>query len=116
MGPFTAATTDYVGVLRALEKKLQIKGSRALIFGAGGSARAAAVALARSRHHGRNLRPPLKNAAKELARAVGGEVIPRRALRSDFCDAILNTTPVGMHPRRGREFRLSRPASYTVAS
>jgi len=55
-----------------------------------------------------------ENAAKELAAAVGGEVIPRRALRSEFFDAILNTTPVGMH--RAAEFRLSRPASYTVAS
>jgi shikimate 5-dehydrogenase len=33
-----------------------------------------------------------------LARAVGGEVIPRRALRTEFFDAILNATPVGMHP------------------
>jgi shikimate 5-dehydrogenase len=39
-----------------------------------------------------------QSAARELARAVGGEVIPRRALRTEFFDAILNTTPVGMHP------------------
>jgi shikimate 5-dehydrogenase len=40
-----------------------------------------------------------EKAAKELARAVGGEVVPRRALRTEFFDAILNSTPVGMHPQ-----------------
>ena len=39
--------------------------------------------------------------AKELARAVGGEAVPRRALRTEFFDAILNATPVGMHPHGG---------------
>jgi 3-dehydroquinate dehydratase/shikimate dehydrogenase len=92
--------TDYVGVLRALEKKLQIKGSRALIFGAGGSARAAAFALARAGAIV-GICARRENAARELARAVGGEVIPRRALRTEFFDAILNATPVGMHPHDG---------------
>src|SRR6267143_2168587 len=68
-GSLYGCNTDYIGVLRALEKKLRIKGSRALIFGAGGS-----------------------------ARAVGGEVVPRRALRTEFFDAVLNATPIGMHP------------------
>jgi 3-dehydroquinate dehydratase/shikimate dehydrogenase len=96
-GSLHGFNTDYVGVLRALEKKLQIKGSRALIFGAGGSARAAAFALSRA---GASVAicARREKAAKELARAVGGEVIPRRALRAEFFDAILNATPVGMHP------------------
>ncbi len=38
----------------------------------------------------------------------------RRALRTEFFDAILNATPVGMHPHGG--IRLSRPASYIVGS
>jgi shikimate 5-dehydrogenase len=42
-----------------------------------------------------------EKAAKELARAVGGEVIPRRALRTEFFDAILNATPIGMYPHAG---------------
>jgi len=29
---------------------------------------------------------------------VSGELVPRRALRSEFFDVILNATPVGMHP------------------
>jgi 3-dehydroquinate dehydratase/shikimate dehydrogenase len=90
--------TDYVGVLRVLEKKLRIKGSRALIFGAGGSARAAAFALKRA---GAVVAICARReiAAKELARAVGGEVVPRRALRTEYFDVILNATPLGMHPR-----------------
>jgi 3-dehydroquinate dehydratase / shikimate dehydrogenase len=96
-GSLFGCNTDYVGVLRALEKKLRLAGSRVLIFGAGGSARAAAFALARA---GANVGicARRERAARELARAVGGEVIPRRALQTAFFDAILNTTPIGMHP------------------
>ncbi|MBZ5529244.1 MAG: shikimate dehydrogenase [Acidobacteriia bacterium] len=99
-GALSGCNTDYVGVLRALSARLTLAGSRVLIFGAGGSARAAAFALARAgavvgvcaRREGQ---------ARELARAAGGEVIPRRALATEYFDAILNTTPVGMHPRSG---------------
>ncbi|HEU0370308.1 MAG TPA: type I 3-dehydroquinate dehydratase, partial [Candidatus Acidoferrum sp.] len=45
-GKLLGSNTDYVGVLRALEGKLKLRGARALILGAGGSARAAAFALA----------------------------------------------------------------------
>jgi 3-dehydroquinate dehydratase/shikimate dehydrogenase len=97
-GSLYGCNTDYVGVLRALEKKLRIQGSRVLIFGAGGSARAAAFALARGGAVV-GICARREKAAKELARAVGGEVVPHRALRTEFFDAILNSTPIGMHPR-----------------
>jgi 3-dehydroquinate dehydratase/shikimate dehydrogenase len=89
--------TDYVGVMRALEKRLQLAGSRVLIFGAGGSARAAAFALSRA---GAVVAicARRERAARELARAVGGEAVSRRALRTEFFDVVLNATPVGMHP------------------
>jgi len=99
-GSLHGSNTDYVGVLRALEKQVQLRGSRVLIFGAGGSARAAAFALARGGSHVAICARRGK-AAKELARAVGGEVIPRQALRRERFDAIVNATPVGMHPRDG---------------
>jgi shikimate 5-dehydrogenase len=35
---------------------------------------------------------------KKLARAVNGEFVRRRALRSEKFEAIINATPVGMHP------------------
>jgi 3-dehydroquinate dehydratase/shikimate dehydrogenase len=97
-GTLYGCNTDYVGVLRALQKKLPLAGSRVLIFGAGGSARAAAFALARAGAIV-NICARRERAAKELARAVGGEVVPRRALRTEYFDAVLNSTPVGMHPQ-----------------
>jgi 3-dehydroquinate dehydratase/shikimate dehydrogenase len=96
-GSLSGSNTDYVGVLRSLEKKLDLAKSRVLVFGAGGSARAAAFALARA---GASVAicARREHAARELARAVGGEVVPRRALRTESFDAVLNTTPVGMYP------------------
>ncbi|HXY26503.1 MAG TPA: shikimate dehydrogenase [Candidatus Acidoferrum sp.] len=96
-GSLYGCNTDYVGVLKALQKKHPIKGSRALIFGAGGAARAAAFALARAGAFV-GICARREKTARELARAVGGEVIARRALRTERFDAILNATPVGMHP------------------
>jgi shikimate dehydrogenase len=97
-GSLYGCNNDYVGVLRALQKKLPLAGSRVLIFGAGGSARAAAFALARAGAVV-NICARRERAAKELARAVGGDVVPRSALRTEYFDAILNSTPVGMHPQ-----------------
>ena len=99
-GSLYGCNTDYVGVLRALEKKLRIKGSRVLIFGAGGSARAAAFALTRAGAVV-GICARREKTASALARAIGAEVVPRRALRTAFFDAILNSTPVGMHPHDG---------------
>jgi 3-dehydroquinate dehydratase / shikimate dehydrogenase len=97
-GKLYGYNTDYVGVLRALERRLPLAGSSVLVLGAGGSARAVAFALARA---GANVRIcARRNArARALARDVGGEAIERRRLRAEFFDAIVNTTPVGMFPR-----------------
>ena len=99
-GSLYGSNTDYLGVLRALEKKMKLPGSRVLIFGAGGSARAAAFALANA---GAQVFVCARReiAARSLARAVAGEVVPRSALRTSKFDAILNATPVGMHPQVG---------------
>lgn len=93
--------TDYVGVLRALEQTIPLRGSRVLTFGAGGVARAVAFALTQA---GASVcvcaRRPER--AKALARAVGGQAIRRASLRREFFDAIVNATPVGMHPAAAR--------------
>ncbi len=92
--------TDYVGVLRSLEQRMRLAGSRVLLFGAGGAARAAAFALAQA---GSIVclcaRRPER--ARELALAAGGQVVARADLAHEFFDAIVNCTPVGMHPRGG---------------
>ena len=68
-GSLYGGNTDYLGLLRALEKKLRIKGSRILVFGAGGAARAAVFALARS---GATVAicARREKAARQLARAM----------------------------------------------
>jgi 3-dehydroquinate dehydratase / shikimate dehydrogenase len=100
-GKLYGYNTDYVGVLRALERRIPLRGSRVLILGAGGAARAVAFALAQA---GASVciwaRRPAR--AKVLARAVGGEAVRRSALRREFFDAIVNATPVGMHPSTGQ--------------
>jgi 3-dehydroquinate dehydratase/shikimate dehydrogenase len=96
-GKLYGYNTDYVGVLRALERRIPIRGSRVLIFGAGGAARAVAFAL---QSGGASVavcaRRPEQ--ARKLARAVQGEVVPRAALKREFFGAIVNATPVGMSP------------------
>ena len=100
-GKLYGYNTDYVGVLRALERRVPLRGSRVLIFGAGGVARAIAFALSRA---GASVsicaRRPAQAAA--LARAAGAEAIARKHLRSEFFDAVVNATPVGMHPAVAR--------------
>lgn len=91
------SNTDYIGVLRTLERRIALRGSRILIVGAGGAARSVAFALGKA---GANVcimaRKPGR--AKALARAMGGQAIERRALAREFFDVIVNATPVGMHP------------------
>jgi shikimate dehydrogenase len=93
--------TDYVGVLRALQERVALAKSRVLILGAGGSARAVAFALA---HSGASVcicaRRP--GEARKLARTIGGEELARARLKTEFFDAIVNATPIGMYPQTAR--------------
>ncbi|MBI1750014.1 MAG: shikimate dehydrogenase [Acidobacteria bacterium] len=98
-GKLYGCNTDYVGVLRALESALaDLRGSRVLLFGAGGVARAVAFALAQAGAivcvSARRM-----SQAEKLARAVQGEAVSHTRIRKEFFDAIVNATPVGMHPR-----------------
>lgn len=97
-GTLYGSNTDYLGVLRALERQMNLAGKRVLIFGAGGSARAAAFAVSSA---GAEVFISARRdaAANSLARDVGGEAVVRSKLGSSKFDAILNATPVGMHPQ-----------------
>jgi 3-dehydroquinate dehydratase/shikimate dehydrogenase len=96
-GKLYGYNTDYVGVLRTLQTRIPLQNSRVLIAGAGGAARAVAFALAQA---GAAVCVWARRSekAKSLARAVGGEAIARSQLRREFFDAIVNATPLGMHP------------------
>jgi 3-dehydroquinate dehydratase/shikimate dehydrogenase len=95
-GKLYGYNTDYVGVLQALANRVRLAGSRVLLVGAGGAARAAAFALSEAgaivcicaRRESRS---------RALARAAGGEVIARRKIKGEFFDAIINATPLGLH-------------------
>jgi 3-dehydroquinate dehydratase / shikimate dehydrogenase len=99
-GKLCGYNTDYVGVLRSLERRMPLRGSRVLIVGAGGAARAVAFALGQA---GAAVCVTARRMAraKALAKAVHGEAINRGRLRREFFDAIVNATPVGMHPHSG---------------
>jgi 3-dehydroquinate dehydratase/shikimate dehydrogenase len=99
-GKLHGYNTDYVGVLRALERRISLRGSRVLIFGAGGSARAVTFAM---REAGAEVFVCARRAGRgrELAHAVGGKFIARPGLRTESFDVIVNTTPVGMYPNVG---------------
>jgi 3-dehydroquinate dehydratase/shikimate dehydrogenase len=92
--------TDYVGVLRSLEHRMRLAGSRVLLLGAGGAARAAAFALAQAGSIV-SLCARRPERARALARAVGGQAVERADLAHEFFDAIVNCTPIGMHPHSG---------------
>jgi 3-dehydroquinate dehydratase / shikimate dehydrogenase len=99
-GALHGSNTDYLGVLRALENKIKLRGSRVLIFGAGGAARAVAFAVEQA---GAEVVVCARreSEARRLARAVGGEAIRKAALRRQEFDVIVNATSVGMGPRVG---------------
>ena len=88
--------TDVPGFLEPLVKRLVLKGTRATVLGAGGAARAVAVALASEGAlvsvSARNLKQ-----ACEVAELVSGEgvLFPPAP---DSWDLLVNTTPVGTFP------------------
>jgi len=89
--------TDVEGFLRPLaERSVEIRGKRASILGAGGSARAVANALAEEgalvRVHGRRAAQ-----AEAVARAVDGDTGPWPPEAGSW-DILINCTPIGMYP------------------
>jgi 3-dehydroquinate dehydratase/shikimate dehydrogenase len=94
----SGSNTDHLGLLRALERRVSLAGSRVLIYGAGGAGRTAGFVLARAGSHVFFCaRRP--ESARRAARALGAEAIERKALRDEEFDVIVNTTPIGMYPQ-----------------
>jgi shikimate dehydrogenase len=95
-GELVGANTDWVGVARALERETSLAGKRAVVLGAGGTARAAVYAL---RQRGARVvvlnRTPGK--AEALAAELGAERSgPLEALAATPHDVLVNTTSVGL--------------------
>ena len=95
-GKLYGFNTDVAGIVTPLEKRISnLKGSRALVLGAGGAARAAIFGLKAKGAEVYILNRTVETAQK-LARQAGAKVIKReQLLKTDF-DVIINATPVGM--------------------
>ncbi len=96
-GKWMGWNTDAAAVVEVLTKRLRLSGSRMLILGAGGAARAAAYTL---RAEGAQVIVAARREemARRLARAVEGEAVPWASADGLDVDAVINATPVGMYP------------------
>ena len=94
-GKLYGFNTDAAGVVRPLEQRIPLRGSRILVVGAGGAARAAVFGL---KERGAEVfilnRTPAN--AQKLARRAQAKAIKRDNLRKFAFDVIINATPVGM--------------------
>lgn len=96
-GKWTGWNTDAAAVVDVLAKRLRLAGSRVLVLGAGGAARAATYAL---RAEGAEVmisarREPV---ARRLAHGISARVIPWGETDGLDVDIVINATPVGMSP------------------
>jgi shikimate dehydrogenase len=95
-GRWRGVNTDWCGAIRALERETSLAGRRAVVLGAGGTARAVAFGLVESGAEVRVLNRTLAR-AEELAKAVGAAGAgPLEALADVEHDVLVNTTSVGL--------------------
>jgi 3-dehydroquinate dehydratase/shikimate dehydrogenase len=99
-GKLYGFNTDVAGIIGPLEKRMSLKGAKALVLGAGGAARAAVLGL---RDRGAEVlilnRTP--ETAQKLARQSGSKTIKKEAVAKTQFDVIINATPVGMAGMKG---------------
>jgi 3-dehydroquinate dehydratase / shikimate dehydrogenase len=95
-GRWQGRNTDVVGFLAPLTGRMSLNGVRAAILGAGGAARAVAVALAsaaaQTTLYARDVRR-----ARDVAQIVGARAEAFPPARGSW-DLLVNATPIGMHP------------------
>jgi 3-dehydroquinate dehydratase/shikimate dehydrogenase len=98
-GKLFGFNTDIAGVLRPLEQRVAIDGTKVLVLGAGGAARAAVFGL---KERGAEVWILNRTAAKaqKLARQAKARTIKRADLRKTVFDVIINATPVGIGSTR----------------
>lgn len=97
-GVLKGYNTDFWGMRKALEEKMDVRGKSALVLGAGGASRAAITALKESGAKDITLANRTDSKARLLARTFRIRHISfdeRLAFRADI---LVNATPVGMAP------------------
>jgi 3-dehydroquinate dehydratase/shikimate dehydrogenase len=96
-GKWRGANTDAAAVVKPLASHLRISGSRILIVGSGGAARAAAFAL--SNAHGEiSITGRNSDRVRALARFAGAEALSREQAMKRHFDALVHATPLGTFP------------------
>ncbi|MCU0669375.1 MAG: shikimate dehydrogenase [Myxococcota bacterium] len=95
-GRFVGTNTDWIGVVRAIERSSDIAGRDAVVLGAGGAARAAVFGL---RERGARVR--VLNRTRARAEQLAAELGATAAGTLDelggvHCDLLVNTTSVGL--------------------
>jgi 3-dehydroquinate dehydratase/shikimate dehydrogenase len=99
-GKLYGFNTDVAGITIPIEKRMPIRGSKILVLGAGGAARAAVFGL---RDKGAEVFILNRTAetAQKLARQSGAKTIKKDALAKSTFDVIVNATPIGMAGHKG---------------
>ncbi len=100
-GRLVGYNTDAVGALKALEEKLDLSGKTCVIIGAGGAARAIGFIL---KENGVELVVANRSAerGKALALSLACPFMPLSEMEKATADLLINTTPIGMIPRKDR--------------
>jgi shikimate dehydrogenase len=93
--------TDWVGALRSIETLVPIEGRTFVVLGAGGAARAIVFAIT-----SKGGRAVVVNRSEDKGRALaeefGASFAPLREIDRLEGDCLVNTTPIGMHPKEGQ--------------
>lgn len=95
-GKLYGFNTDVAAIIRPLERRLQLKGAKVLVLGAGGAARAAVFGLKDKGAEVFILNRSTETSQK-LARQAKAKAFKREQLAKTNFDVIINATPVGMH-------------------
>jgi shikimate dehydrogenase len=98
-GRLLGSNTDWIGVVRTLQKAMDIKDKTFLVLGIGGTALAALFGIIRE--GGRPVivnRPEEEETGREIARLYDCPFYPLSEIGQLKKDFLINTTPVGMYP------------------
>ena len=122
-GGLVGDNTDGDGFVRALGGRTRLRGARAVVIGAGGSARAVATALARAGCAALTIANRTAARAERLAdvvrrvRALETRLVPLAALAADAvlgdADLVVNATPLGLAGARLRVRYAATPPGCT---
>jgi 3-dehydroquinate dehydratase/shikimate dehydrogenase len=99
-GKLYGFNTDVAGITGPIEKRMSLRGAKALVLGAGGAARAAVFGM---RDKGADVFILNRTAetAQKLAKQSGSKAIKKDALAKTSFDIIVNATPIGMAGIKG---------------